>query len=185
MFSVVRWLSGWRYLRLGAVLILGSMLLAGISSLSDSDGPGGHALKRGAQARVMRAIDWDTLLVRSDGRFERVRILGVDTPETVKPGSAVQVCGSSASAMAKVWARRHPRVRLVADRAAPDRDRYGRLLRYVDPRDGSPDLSSVQTSAGLARTNDYGQHLDRLDDLRAAQQQAKRAGCGLWGTGCT
>src|ERR1700759_2777696 len=79
--------------------------------------------------RVVRAVDGDTLEVAIDGGpTETVRVIGVDTPETVKPDTPVQCFGPRASA----FEHRHVegrRVRLLV--GVEPRDVYGRLLAYV------------------------------------------------------
>lgn len=141
----------------------------------------GEDSEASAGARVLRAVDGDTLVVRVGGREERVRVLGIDTPETVKPGAAVGCYGRQASSHAKAWAAEHRSVRLDRDQAAPDRDRYGRLLRYVGPAGGGRDLSAEQVRGGYARVAAYGQQLARLPQLRRAEQRARNARRGLWG----
>lgn len=80
-------------------------------------------------ARVVRVVDGDTISVAlRGGRRETVRILGVDTPETVKRGTPVQCYGPEASAFTKSRLTGRA-VRLELD--AEVRDRYGRLLAYV------------------------------------------------------
>ena len=81
-----------------------------------------------ARAYVVRAVDGDTIEVRLDGRVEDVRYIGVDTPETVKPGTPVQCFGERASRFDKQLVT-HRRVRLVF--GVERRDVYGRLLAYV------------------------------------------------------
>jgi micrococcal nuclease len=128
-----------------------------------------------ASAYVLRAVDGDTIEVRLDGRHEDVRYLGVDTPETVKPGTPVQCFGPQAH---RFNARlvTHRRVRLVF--GVERRDVYGRLLAYVHlgPRFVNAELAS----RGLARTltippNDrFAWRFKRLENAAA------RAGRGLW-----
>src|SRR4051812_32602570 len=79
-------------------------------------------------ARVERVVDGDTIVVKLDGRSERVRYIGVDTPESVKPGVPVQCFAKAAAAENRrlVGGRE---VRLSYDAEA--RDRYGRRLAYV------------------------------------------------------
>src|SRR5690242_16222311 len=78
---------------------------------------------------VLRAVDGDTLVVRLDGgRRERVRLIGVDTPESVEPGTPPQ-CWSHRAASYTGRVTRHERVTLRPGREP--RDRYGRLLAYV------------------------------------------------------
>ena len=76
-------------------------------------------------ARVVRVVDGDTVVVRTGGRDERVRYIGVDTPESVKPGTPVQCFAKAASAANKRLVEGRE-VRLVLD--AETRDRYGRRL---------------------------------------------------------
>lgn len=132
-------------------------------------------------ARGVRAVDGDTLVATIDGTRERIRVLGIDTPETVKPGAPVGCYGPQASKRAKAWVKHHRTVKLRTDPAAPDRDRYGRLLRYVEPTDGTRDLSTVQLAGGYARLALYGQDLAKRNDFRAAQRTARRHHRGLWG----
>ncbi|HMI82350.1 MAG TPA: thermonuclease family protein [Solirubrobacterales bacterium] len=133
---------------------------------------------RSARAYVVRAVDGDTIEVRVGGRVEDVRYIGVDTPETVKPGAPVQCFGPQASRFNHRLVERR-RVRLVFDRER--RDVYGRLLAYVYL--GERFVNAELARRGLARTlvippNDrFARRFERL------QMAAARAGRGLWG-GC-
>ena len=80
---------------------------------------------------MLRVIDGDTIEVSIDGSEEDVRYIGVDTPETVKPGAPVQCYGPQASAANHRLVEGRT-VRLVFDRER--RDAYGRLLAYVYAR---------------------------------------------------
>jgi micrococcal nuclease len=83
---------------------------------------------RAADARVTRVIDGDTVQVRLDGRRDRVRYIGVDTPESRRPGTPVQCYAKAASAFnSRLVGGRRVRLRFDVER----RDRYGRLLAYV------------------------------------------------------
>ena len=94
------------------------------------DGSGGEP----SAGEVTRIVDGDTIHVRIDGRGETVRYIGVDTPESVKPGAPVECFAKRASAF-NTRLLAGERVRLVLDDEA--RDRYGRLLAYVyRARDG-------------------------------------------------
>jgi micrococcal nuclease len=132
-------------------------------------------------ARLVRAVDGDTVIARVGGKTERVRLVGLNTPESVKRGSPVECWGPQASKNAKAWAKRHRTIKLVRDRATPDRDRYGRLLRYVEPTGEGRDLTTVQLLGGHGRVAAYGQKLTRLSALNAAQRTARRHDRGLWG----
>ena len=133
---------------------------------------------RSAIAYVLRAVDGDTIEARIDGHDEDVRYIGIDTPETVKPGTPVQCFGPQAH---RFNARlvTHKRVRLVF--GVERRDVYGRLLAYVYL--GNRFVNAELARRGLARTltippNDrFARRFQRLQDAAA------RSGRGLWG-GC-
>ena len=77
---------------------------------------------------VTRVVDGDTVIVSADGRSEDVRVLGIDTPETVDPRKPVGCYGPQASAYTKHLLTGRP-VRLKYDRVV--HDKYGRFLAYV------------------------------------------------------
>jgi len=131
-----------------------------------------------AWAYVTRAVDGDTIEVRLGGETEDVRYIGVDTPETVKPGTPVQCFGPQAHRFNARLVEGH-RVRLVF--GVERRDVYGRLLAYVHLGDRFVNAELVRR--GLARTLTIPPN-DRLAGrFERLQQAAARAGRGLWG-GC-
>ena len=94
-------------------------------------------------------IDGDTIAVNMNGQVEKVRFIGVDTPETHKPNSPVQCYGPNAAAYSKSQIGPQS-VRLVADPLSTDRDRYNRLLRYVYLPDGTDlDERLIQNGYGF------------------------------------
>ena len=125
-------------------------------------------------ARVVRVIDGDTIEVSIDGAEEDVRYIGVDTPETVKPGAPVQCYGPQASAANHRLVEGRT-VRLVFDRER--RDAYGRLLAYVytRARGDAGKLPVRQRGPGprrlRANPGDRAQHRPR----RAASAPRRRA----------
>lgn len=130
-----------------------------------------------ATAYVMRAIDGDTIEVRLDGRSEDVRYIGVDTPETVKPGTPVQCFGERASRFDRRLVT-HRRVRLVF--GVERRDVYGRLLAYVYLRGRLVNAELVRR--GFARTLTIAPNDRFAERFERLQTAAARAGRGLWGT---
>jgi micrococcal nuclease len=80
--------------------------------------------------RVTQFVDGDTIAVDMNGKTEKVRMIGIDTPETHKPNTPVQCYGPAASAFTKNTIG-NKKVRLEADGLNSNRDRYERLLRYV------------------------------------------------------
>jgi micrococcal nuclease len=131
---------------------------------------------RSASAIVTRVVDGDTIEVRLDGEVEDVRYIGVDTPETVKPGTPVQCFGPAASRFNHRLVQ-HRRVRLLF--GVERRDVYGRLLAYVHL--GRRFVNAELVRRGLARTLTIPPN-DRFAPLFARlERQAAGGGRGLWG----
>lgn len=122
-------------------------------------------------------IDGDTISVDMDGHAESVRFIGIDTPETHKPNTPVQCYGPQASAFTEA-AIGHGGVRLVSDSLSTDRDRYGRLLRYVYLPDGTL-LNAELVSDGYAFYYPYFP-FSKAAEFKADEQKAMAARKGLW-----
>jgi micrococcal nuclease len=129
-----------------------------------------------AWAYVTRAVDGDTIEVRIDGQLEDVRYIGVDTPETVKPGTPVQCFGPQASRFNHRLVERR-RVRLVFGQER--RDVYGRLLAYVYL--GERFVNAELARRGLARALTIPPNDRFARRFKRLQAAAARAGRGLWG----
>jgi micrococcal nuclease len=128
-------------------------------------------------AEVVRVVDGDTIEARIGGEVEDVRLIGVDTPETVKPGTPVQCFGPRASHFTKRQLEDRE-VRLVF--GVERRDVYGRLLAYVylDGRFFNP----ILVRRGLARKLTIPPNDRFAGRFRRLELGAARAGRGLWGT---
>ncbi len=129
---------------------------------------------------VIRTIDGDTFdVLLADGTTERVRMLGIDTPETVHPSKPVQCFGKEASNRLK---------ELLSDRdieletnPAEDRDVFGRLLRYV--RLDGEDINARMVSDGFAFSyRKYPQ--PRMEEYNRLELRAREEKRGLWGDIC-
>src|SRR5207247_1424802 len=108
---------------------------------------------------------------------ERVRYIGMDTPESVKPGTPVQCFAKKASAAnARLVGGRE--VRLVPD--VERRDRYGRLLAYVYPAVGGAMVNEVLVRDGYARPLTIPPNVRHATRFVALARQAREAGRGLW-----
>ena len=133
---------------------------------------------------VERVVDGDTVKVLLNGRSTTVRMIGIDTPETVKEGTPVQCFGPEASDLAKA-ALEGTRVTLEADPAQGPTDRYGRMLAYVWRQlpDGTLSLFNLESvEHGFARERQYGPKPNAWrTELRAAQRVAQAQDLGLWG----
>lgn len=126
--------------------------------------------------RVVRAVDGDTLEVAlDDGPTETVRLIGVDTPETVKPDTPVQCFGPRASAFEHRHVEGH-RVRLLT--GVEPRDYYGRLLAYVWIERRF--LEDELLRRGLARVLTFHPNDRFAPGFELIAQKAAKAGKGLW-----
>lgn len=132
------------------------------------------------QAVVTRVIDGDTLVVSLGGVEERVRVIGIDTPETVDPRREPACFGNAATARAKELLPVGTVVQLMSDPSQANRDRYDRLLRTVVLANGS-DLGLQLIEGGFAYEYTYGSSPHQHQLLyRAAQVRAKLGEKGLW-----
>lgn len=130
------------------------------------------------QATVVTVIDGDTVDVTIGGRRERVRLIGVDTPETKIPDQAPECFGPEASAATTAWLP--PGTEVVLTRDVEARDRYGRLLAYVRRADGF-DVNLELARQGFADELSIAPNQARADEIAVAVAQARAAGIGLWG----
>jgi micrococcal nuclease len=165
----------WIALLLAAGLVLGGVPLPGWLG-----GSGGGDLRAGgsASALVERVVDGDTLVVAVGGREERVRYIGLDTPETVKPDAPVECWGRAASALNERLVAGE-RVTLRFDREL--RDRYDRLLAYVYRDADDLFVNARLVRDGAARTLPIPPNTAHAAQLARLQSDARAARRGLWG----
>ena len=146
-----------------------------VSSVAATPSPGPRV-----EATAVRTVDGDTIIVDLDGRTRRVRLMGVDTPETVKPNVAVQCFGPQAHDFTAARVPAGTRVGLEYDPVAGRVDRYGRTLAYVWLPDGTM-LDQELIAEGYGREYDYAEQNYRYrPQFRQAEAQARAAGKGLW-----
>lgn len=128
-------------------------------------------------ATVTRVVDGDTVdLTFAGGRSERLRLIGVDTPETVHPTIGEEPGGREASDFTKTALAGKT---VLVEFDIEERDRYGRLLGYVYTNDGAM-FNAVLVDRGLAQTATYPPNVRYADLFTALQQGAREAGAGLW-----
>ncbi len=131
------------------------------------------------EGRVSRVVDGDTAEVLVNGARWRVRMLGMDTPESVDPNRPVQCFGRAAAAYAKQLLEGQT-VYLEADASQDDRDQFDRYLRFVWFADGR--LYNMQMIAeGYAFEYTYRGNAHKYQrQFRQVQSEARQAGRGLW-----
>jgi micrococcal nuclease len=127
------------------------------------------------EGTVTRIVDGDTIHVRVDGRLEKVRYIGVNTPEVHHPRKGEEPGGRAAAAVNRdlVDGRR---VRLELD--AQSRDRYGRLLAYVWVDDTMINAELVRR--GFAQVMTIPPNVRHQSLFLKLQREAREAGRGLW-----
>lgn len=127
-------------------------------------------------AEVVRVIDGDTVKVLVDGKEETLRLLLVDTPETVHPNKSVQPFGPEASSFAKSMLS-GKEVELELD--VGERDKYGRLLVYLHV-DGKM-FNKLLIEKGLARVGYvYAPNTKHVDEFYELQKAAQKKEIGIW-----
>jgi micrococcal nuclease len=143
----------------------------------DDDLGRGGVSRTGEWVRVDRVVDGDTIVVDRGGKRERVRYIGVDTPETKRPGTPVQCYGPEATAANRRLVEGRD-VRLVL--GEEPRDHYQRLLGYVY-RGEDELVNATLVRDGYARTLTIAPNDRFAPRLESLQREAQDAGRGLWG----
>ncbi|MDP3996816.1 MAG: thermonuclease family protein [bacterium] len=127
---------------------------------------------------VTDVVDGDTLKINMNGTVETLRLIGIDTPETVDPRKPVQCFGTEASNRAKALLSGQ-KVRIEADPTQDTRDRYGRLLVYIY-RDDGLFFNKAMVADGYAYEYTYDKAYKYQAEFKVAQLAAQNVGKGLW-----
>jgi micrococcal nuclease len=131
--------------------------------------------------KVAKVVDGDTIDIIMNGKIERLRLIGINTPEVVDPRKPVECFGREASDNAKKLFSGQE-VRVEADASQDDRDKYGRLLRYVWRADGLfYNLKAIKD--GFAYEYTYQLPYIYQKEFKAAQKYAEANQFGLWADG--
>lgn len=131
---------------------------------------------------VVRVVDGDTLTLNMGGKKETIRLIGMDTPETVDPRKQVQCFGKEASAKAKETLT-GKKVRIEADPSQGERDKYDRLLRYIFLEDGTF-YNKLMIEDGYAHEYTYNSPYKYQSEFKEAETKAREGKKGLWGDVC-
>lgn len=140
------------------------------------------------EAEVVRAVDGDTIIVRIDGVDEKIRMVLVDTPESVHPRKPVEFFGKEASEYTKSNLEGKT---VYLQKDVTDRDRYGRLLRYVwvaRPETDEPTNEEVERlmynaqllKEGYANLATFPPDVKYVDFFRELEREARDNDRGLW-----
>lgn len=162
------------------IIIVFALLYGYRSELTQDDAPPADLCEVGTceEATVDRVIDGDTVDVAMPlGEIRRVRVLGIDTPETVHPDRPVECLGPEASAAASELLPVGAAVTVVSDAAADQQDTYGRHLAHLVVNGAN--LGNELLTQGLASTTGFPHSL--VEHYAATEEQAQRSSAGIWG----
>jgi len=130
---------------------------------------------------VVKVVDGDTIDVLIGEKTERIRLIGINTPETVDPRKPVECFGKEASNKAKTLLS-GKKVYLESDLTQGDLDKYNRLLRYVFLEDKT-NFSLLMVKEGYAYEYTYNVPYKYQTEFKNAQKKAELGKLGLWADG--
>jgi micrococcal nuclease len=139
---------------------------------------GGGGAEAAGAATVVRVVDGDTVVVEVGGTEESVRLIGIDTPESVARDRPNECFGAEASA--RLSSLLPAGTAVVLTRDVEPRDLYDRLLAYVQRSSDGLFLNAAQVADGYAEAKDYPPNTAYRDDFEQAERTARAAGLGLW-----
>lgn len=177
--------AGWIGLGVGAFLLVG-LIGAGLQTNNSevkTDVAAPVETEVPETYQVVAVVDGDTIKVDYHGKTTSVRLIGVNTPETVDPRKDVECFGEEASQFLRSLLEGKA-VRLEPDISQSDRDKYDRLLRYIYLDGEDVSLTIIQNGYGYEYT--YNVPYQKQARYRAAQTEAENGKRGLWADGvCT
>jgi micrococcal nuclease len=151
------------------LIVLAALVAAGVVATRRDRGGDGRA-------PVLRVIDGDTFTALVGGTSQRVRVIGIDTPEVAHGGAPAACFGDQARRFAQAFLSG----RMVTLLPGPEpRDRYGRLLARVEV--GGVDYSRELARRGFARTLAIPPDTSDAPELERLVAAARRTRAGLWG----
>lgn len=166
-----------------AGLAIVALFLAGcartVAEAPPSVAPAAGNLPGGVDVTVRKVVDGDTIDVTGG---ERVRLIGIDTPETKDPDRPVGCFGEEASRFIASLLPAGTPVRLVGD--VEQRDQYGRLLAYVYRKADGLFVNAELLRRGFAQLLTIPPNVAHTDEFAAIARQAREASQGLWAA-CT
>jgi micrococcal nuclease len=135
-------------------------------------------IEAGASYPIIGVIDGDTIDVDINGEPEKIRLIGLDTPETVDPKRPTQCFGFEASNKAKSILSGQ-KVKIETDPSQDLRDKYGRLLAYIFLSDGTL-FNEMMIAEGYGHEYTYRLPYKYQKEFKAAEREAQKLRKGLW-----
>ena len=162
------------------LVAVGLSLLTSCSSsaITKSSPELSHAIRSGFVVTILTVIDGDTVDIEIDGRTERVRLIGVNTPETKHPTKPIECFGPEASAYMTQLLPKGTDVRIERDTEA--RDRYGRMLLYLYRNSDNLFINLDLISRGYGTPMSIEPNTFHRNDFVHAAALAEASNVGLW-----
>ncbi|HEX9804879.1 MAG TPA: thermonuclease family protein [Candidatus Dojkabacteria bacterium] len=141
-------------------------------------------INAGEYYEVLKVVDGDTIQVNIDGSVARIRLIGIDSPESVDPRTPVECFGNEASDYLKSILEDNS-VRLLPDPTQGDEDQYGRLLRYVyiknsDKPEEDTNIAELILQNGYAFEFTYDTPYQFQQKFQELEEEAMTNKRGLW-----
>ncbi len=162
----------------GIGLFQGDPFISDLFTIEDE--PEGENL---GKSKVIRVVDGDTVVLDINNVEEKVRLIGINTPETVDPRKEVECFGVEASNKAKDTLE-ETFVEVELDLSQGERDKYGRMLVYIILEDGT-NFNMMMIEEGFAYEYTYDKPYKYQEEFKSAEKVAKQERRGLWGDACT
>lgn len=136
-------------------------------------------IRKSPTYQVLRVTDGDTIHINYNGKDEKVRFIGLDTPETKDPRKLIQCFGREATAKMTEFAE-NKNVRLEFDKTQGERDKYGRILAFVYSED-SKNLAYEMIRQGYGNEYTYNSNPYKYqNEFKEAARKAREENKGLW-----
>ena len=136
-------------------------------------------IRKSPTYQVLKVVDGDTIHISYNGKDEKVRFIGLDTPETKDPRKPIQCFGREASAKMTELAE-NKKVRLEFDKTQGERDKYGRILAFVYSEDNK-NLAYEMIRQGYGNEYTYNSNPYKYqNEFKEAARKAREENKGLW-----
>ena len=136
-------------------------------------------IRKSPTYKVLRVVDGDTIRIDYNGKDEKVRFIGLDTPETKDPRKPIQCFGREATAKMTEFAE-NKNIRLEFDKTQGERDKYGRLLAFVYSEDNK-NLAYEMIRQGYGNEYTYNSNPYKYqNEFKEAARKAREENKGLW-----
>ena len=130
------------------------------------------------EVKFSKCVDGDTIKLKIDGEKKRVRLLAIDTPESVTPDKPVEAYGKEASELTCDLVKNANKIEIEYDKNSDKEDKYGRVLAYVYADDKM--IQEELLSKGLARVAYLYKDYEYTNRFKELENIAKENKIGLW-----